>query len=276
MNALVNHTPVATDEVAQLVKELASGLKFEYGQRALARLPTAEEAVKLKERQDALYLALRPISYTAHGPALRDAGAEIAEMLYGFEAWKAKNLDKTAQKLKEDSVGWYVHELRDMPLYAVKQACLDVRQNRVPDLNPDYPPSSARMVALARVHSDALRAQHNTVKMLLSTHVVVKPELADPKMQERIANKMRDLAAGLRDKLERERTEEQEKRAAESIANAKKDRVEEWKRNGLKPQFASKDIPISMSLARNIQDYKEREVKRSAEPKKDNARDQGS
>ena len=112
-------------ELRVVYDELRVGLKFNIVARGntLPRLPTEKERTALQARAVSLNGALRAISYTAHGPQMGLAGAAIAEMLHGFEAWKTKNLDKETEKNKQDSVGWYVHELRDMPLFAIEAAC---------------------------------------------------------------------------------------------------------------------------------------------------------
>lgn len=261
--------PEATDEVVALVDYLASTIAMQGSMRTMARLPTEEERIKLQARQIALQTKMRAVSYTKHGPTLGLAGAAIAEMFQGFITWKPD------PKIKEQSIGWYVHELSDLPLFAIEAACMDVRMGRVPDLKPDFPPSSARMVQLAREHMIPVAAQYSRVKAVLQITVVRRDD-TDPEMAARVSKNLRELADNLNAKHVQQETEEREKIAKKTIERNQKDVLAEYAAHGLTPIQAAKGITISMSLAKNIEEYKEKERQRAALKKIENARDQGS
>jgi hypothetical protein len=273
VSALVK-TEATAGEVAALVSELAGGLKHEAGCPTLMRLPDDGERVTLQARQIALNTALRSISYSAHDKKPTQlAGAAIAEMLHGFEAWKAKS--RAVDQDKQDSIGWYVHELRDMPLFAIEAACQDVRQNRVPDLKPDFPPSSARMVALARGYAEAARKEHGLVKVLLSVTTARGPELSMDR-SVRVGEGLRSLADGFMANLEKQERERNEALSAKTIERNRKDILHEHQVLGVPPIMATKDMPISIALRRNIAEYKENEARERGGRREDKNRDQGS
>ena len=276
MSALIrteNAAPTTTDDVAALVNELASGLKYEAGQNTLARLPSPEETIKLQSRQIALHNSLRSITYSPSDKKPSQlAGAAIAEMLHGFEAWKAKS--KSQDQDKQDSIGWYVHELRDLPLFAVEAACMDVRQNRVPDLKPDFPPSSARMGALARAHAEAKRKEHGLVKVLLSVTTVRGPELSMER-STKVSEGLRSLADGFMATIERAEKERADELAVKTIERNEKEIIHEHRVFGVSPIIVQ-GKPISIALRRNIAEYKENEAREKGARREDDNRDQGS
>ena len=276
MSALVkteNAAPTTVDETAALVNELAGGLKYEAGQNTLARLPSPDETVKLQARQIALHNSLRPITYSPSDKKPSQlAGAAIAEMLHGFEAWKAKS--RSQDQDKQDSIGWYVHELRDLPLFTIEAACMDVRQNRVPDLKPDFPPSSARMVSLARAHAEAKRKEHGLVKVLLSVTTARGPELSMER-STKVSEGLRSLADGFMATIERAEKERADELAVKTIERNEKEIIHEHRVLGVSPIIVQ-GKPVSIALRRNIAEYKENEAREKGARREDDNRDQGS
>lgn len=267
MNALTTQNPI---DVETLVKDLASGMKHERSQLTLVRLPTDEERIALQARQIALVNQMRSITYTAADKKPSQlAGAAVAEMLHGFEAWKSKGKDELG---KQDTIGWYVHELRDMPLFAIEAACQDVRQSRVPDLNPDWPPSSARMVALARTHADGAKKQHALVKAILGISHVREPEIDQQAKSQRVGEGLRALAETLAETTEKIERERRDEIAAKSIKRTDQEILQEHKANNVKPIMAG-GMPVSISLRKKIAEYTEQTSKHHRNP---NPRDQGS
>jgi hypothetical protein len=270
VSALTTQSPIDVEEV---VKELAAGLKHEAGQLTLTRLPTNSEREAMQARLFVIQSKLRSITYAAGDKAPSQlAGAAIAEMMAGFENWKSKSKDELG---KQDSIGWYVHELRDMPLFAIEAACQDVRQARVPDLNPDWPPSSARLVALARVHLEAGKKKHAVIKALIGVSRVRGPEIDESAKDARVGEGLRSLAETLAATTAKIDQERMDALAKKTIERNNQEILAEHRARNVRPIMAG-GMPVSISLRKWIAEDQEKTSEHHRNRQPDNARDQGS
>ncbi len=242
-------------DLRQSYDELRSGLKFDAGRDTLLRYPSNEERNKFMARMIVINTALRSISYTKHGSAMGLAGAAVAEMFQGFITWKPD------PKVKEESIGWYVHELRDLPLVAIERACMDVRQGRVPDLKPDFPPSSSRVVQLARAHAEHVNSERLIIKRILTVGELRVDHTFDPVAAERVHHGLRQLADTLGANIRREEDARIKESTDKATARNNNEILREYQARGIPPVYGPNGKLVSISLLRNIEEAKERELK---------------
>jgi hypothetical protein len=161
----------------------------------LDRMPTAVERQMMVRRSSEIGAALKPLSI-AQIPAAAEA---IAGLLVGYGYARG---DRAA----EQTVTVYVKHLEQVPLFAIRAACEDVKAGRVFDvdqrtgnrkpLNPDKEPSTIRLRQIAQKHVDALEAERwRFDKVLMAKRALPPP--ADPAMRKRIEK----LFFGLRERL---------------------------------------------------------------------------
>jgi len=128
------------------------------GSRVEARaIPNASERRELEQRIGDLRSALRPA-----GLAMADrerVGAAVARMFAGYPS--QRNSDPRA------TIATYVLELESLPAWAVERACEAVRLGKVPEVNPDFPPSSVRLNQIAALELDVAKAEKGKIEALL-------------------------------------------------------------------------------------------------------------
>ena len=120
-------------------------------------IPDASERFELETRLTVLQSTMRPAEF-----ALADReriGAAVARMFAGYPS--QRNSDARA------TVATYVLELGNLPVWAVERACDAVRLGNVPDINPDFPPSSVRLNQIASLDFDVARAEKGRIEALL-------------------------------------------------------------------------------------------------------------
>jgi hypothetical protein len=264
VNALVKQSPENVAETNALVDELGRDLKNEAGRYTLKRHLSNEERVKLQARQLMLFSNLRSITYSAADKKPSQmAGAAVAEMFQGFINWKPD------PNVKEQSIGWYVSELRDLPLFAIEAACKDVREGRVEGLKPDYPPSSARLVSLARSHADRAMRDHAMVKLLLSVKHIRDEKVIDEKVAKRVGELLKDHAAKMAEGLVREDAEVSAARSKKAIEKTDQEIRREYEAQGLKPIRGFTGKPASLSLAKKIAEWQSEAKPAPRDPNQD-------
>lgn len=243
MNELVTTSPEVLNDAAPVVEELRAGLKYEAGALTLARLPTTVEREILERRARKLHDGLRPISYS--DAKKQHAGAAIAEMMQGFPNFKP------GESGKETSIGYYVMQLMEFPLFAVERACKDISGGRVNGLNPDFPPSVARVAQLARAHAEPFIAEQHTIKSILATKRIGIDQNVNPEQAAYVADGLRDLAESIRAKIDAEEEKKRVERARKTLEQTRKTILEEYRAKGIEPVYVSGQ-PVSLSLVNSL------------------------
>lgn len=244
----------------RLVAELRGELKFEAGVLTLVNLPTIGERSLLEERHRDLHKKLQKVDYSNANKAL--AGAAVAEM------FAAMNFNPNP-KVKEESIGFHVSQMLELPLFAVEQACQDVIHNRVDGLNPDYRPTIPRLIQIAKQIAKPVEQEYTDVRAFLSVkHVRF---IATSQMTKTISEGLSSLAQQLAAKGKREDDEHRNALARETIDRNRQRILDEYAARGMAPVYGPGGEPVSFSLLRFI----ERD-KANAAPQRDAYRNEGS
>lgn len=125
-------------------------------------VPNPAERELLGVRLESLQRALQPAAY--NDIDRKKIAASVLEMV-GMNYASMINADR--QKI----AAAYVVELQDLPAWAVERACLAVRRGKVPDLNPDFPPSAPRLHQIAEAEMKAVRAEKEEISSVLALEV---------------------------------------------------------------------------------------------------------
>lgn len=214
------------------------------------RLPTAVERQQFWARAEAIADALRPIAGNRDDRAA--AAAAIAAMLVGYGAGRK---DKAAV----ETVAVYVEHLREIPLFAIKAACEDVKHGRVYDvekrtgnrvpLDPDFPPSTIRLRSVAQKHVNELAGEKWRFDRLLRAKRLIKPPISEAE-RARTIEKIRDLQADMARsgaEVDLAETARKVRLAAEAQARGERLIVAEYEALGLEP-VRSGGVLCSLSM----------------------------
>lgn len=114
----------------------------------------------------------------------------VAGMMVSFFTMRGVSRDEALRAVQK-----YADDLAGIPLWAVSQTCRDASRGRIEELNPDMPPSAARL----RRHAEQLIApfavEHWQLKHVLEAHVV--PEASEEEKQ-RVGEAMAAFGKSLR------------------------------------------------------------------------------
>lgn len=143
-----------------------------------SRLPTADERDRLTRRHAALDRNLRPLSADARDQdAVKKA---LAAFFLGYPS--LNNADAPGM------IAAYITDLRTMPAWAAIKALEKIKRGEVEDvdrrsgravpLDPDWPPSSARVYQVAQRIASKPIEEHSKIGRLLGARSAV-PEMAD-------------------------------------------------------------------------------------------------
>lgn len=153
-----------------------------------ARVPSPFERGELSRRAALLTVAKQPASISM--AAMQKLAQEVSQMFAGFFSARGSDLE-TAKKL----TATYVLELRHLPLWAVQAACFKVRSGQA-GINPDFPPSAARLCQLATEELSPLSIEASKIKAVLELRET--PDELTPEERARVSAKMKELSAELR------------------------------------------------------------------------------
>lgn len=182
------------EEVAEL---LASFKTFDEGRAVIInRAPTVLERQMLSRRGTEIELVLRPLGTSPQNftvPNERGGTDTVSTKQYvrqilalffgGYTSMRSGDARPT--------IASYLHDLRAVPVWALERAFDDIKGGRVtsPDgrgghkpLDPDFPPSSARIYSVAMKHTEALAGEERKIKRVLGP---TKIDLAPVSDEER-------------------------------------------------------------------------------------------
>lgn len=210
-------------------------------------LPTQQERGRLRDRDLSIRSLLRP-AHESVG-AQSGIGAALGEMLGGYLAVKGTKAADAAE-----IIAGYVQSLQELPAWAVIQVCTEFKEGRAIEvvdgkekrLSPDFAPTAPRIFMLARAKLDALNAEAESIRRILSAKIGV-PTIGETE-RNRVGALMKhtaDVFAG-RAKAEREaesakiakEAQEARDRAASILRAANGQRIARYYELGLVPVFS--------------------------------------
>lgn len=156
----------------------------------------------------------------------------------------------------QGTVSAYIDVLQDMPLWATQQACEDVRRGRVAGVNPDFPPSAARLHQVADEKLTPLRQELRKLDIVLDSKVHEIEQNIPAEERAAVLKGIRETIAQLNTASGMEDEAETEKRKARIRVQRDRDDealVREYEHEGIVPHFDSHTKrPVSLRLARML------------------------
>jgi hypothetical protein len=167
-------------------EQLVASFKFSEldGHRYIDRLPTAPERSKLQRRLQDIARTLRPIEGTMTD--LDAAARALGTMFNSMPSMRNANAT--------DTINAFLLHLKEFPLFALERACHDVASNKVKGLDPDFPPTSARIAEVAQNYTSQAAVEKLRYERVTGA---TKKNLLPPPVSEEDAEKMRGLLSGL-------------------------------------------------------------------------------
>jgi hypothetical protein len=204
---------------------------------ALRRGLTREEKAALQARVRELMMVLRPISQVSE--EMKRAAEALAQMFLGFPSMR--NVDAKAM------ITAYVQHMSDLPLYAIRAACDDVVKARVKGLDPDWPPTSVRLVEIAQSHTSGPIGESITIGKALAGKVHERE--TTPQEKERIRLGLQRMSKDLQEKADQERIDRVAK-TQQAVSDGTRAKILlEYRRLGIEPVYADKEKTILLSPA---------------------------
>lgn len=164
----------------------------------IERAVTSIERQVLQRRNFDLTKVLRPISESQEQTIL--VKAMLAQFFKGYPS--LMNADGKSM------VSAYMVDLEPLPLFAIARALLDIKQGRIKirdqktgremDLDPDWPPASARVAEVARRFVIDPAKEQLSISRVLNAKRIEPPVITDPARREAIGNMLKGLADTLR------------------------------------------------------------------------------
>lgn len=254
MNDLIPAGPETLPDIARdqhpvwaLVDGLAQTIEIEMRIAVMERLPTKQERAQIEEYQKRMRLICRPAreSMTERDHAMR----AIAAMLGRYPSLRNTDIKGMCTA--------YLMDLEDFPLFAIIQACTDIRLNRVRGIEKDFPPSTPRVRSVVDNIAAPVRAKVLTAGRVLACRM--ERRVITPEQREEVQRKMAETLAGLKQKQEDRLLEVNAKVAARTLAANKEFNRREWFYDGRTPPVPlDSDYAISPGLASSNREYAER------------------
>ena len=240
--------PEMDEALRDLYAEFSRASQWDGRHLSLERLPTKPEREVLLARYRALAPAVKPISEATSARQL--AGAEVHDM---FKAWPAFKPES-----KEQSIGAYVVAMSDLPLFAIKEACLDITQGKIDKLSTFAPPPAPFIYQLAASKAKRILDQHMVLRRILSTKNIRVEHHTTPEEKERIGKGLQQVADNLRATQQAAETERQQELSAKKIQRDKEMILREYHARGMNPVVVGGLGVLSPSLLKNIEEYQKR------------------
>lgn len=217
---------------------------MEGGEAVLTRLPSKAEREVLQKRLADLRLTLRPVA-----DAMVDkerAVQAIGLMFAGFTSLlKADAVDLTNA---------FLMHLQTLPLFALVKACEAVTQNRIPDYDPKFPPTSPQLYSFAAKAAEATRIELLKVERILGAKRVLRAK-ETPGAKERIEASRRDFHARMQsmdgDGGSLMTPDERVRVSQREVARSKRMMLDDYAKLGLEP-VERNGLLISPTLASSL------------------------
>ena len=202
---ILNSCPIAPADrwFADAVAVINNSLEYLDGHPVADALPSPELRLAIAHRLEAIRRALLPLD---RAMAERERAARVVNTM--LTCWNLR------QDARETKAAIYVLALGRLPVWSVEQACQDVARGLVEGLDPDFPPSTARVHQLAEAALAPLRKEAKRLDVCRA--VTLKPHRQTAEERQRLGLKMLALKNELDREPEAVRTEKEIKRALQN------------------------------------------------------------
>jgi hypothetical protein len=226
-----------------------------FGKPALLdRLPTPDERRLLQARNADLRSQLRPANL-AVADQERGRGA-LSLMFGGYPSMRGQT-----PREKNALIDTYWGHLQSLPAFAIIRACDDVIHNRVADLDPDWPPTTPRIVKQAQGYVAKAAAEQMRLEHILSAQKAMVP-LMDQAARDRVAAGLNELAKAIDVGTEVMGAEDRAKRRSAGASFSEREILRQYRAAGIEPRYTGGGkLLVSPALA----EYGKRELGRMAE-----------
>lgn len=151
-----------------------------------ARLPSPELRKAIAVRVADVRRALLPLERSM--AEKERAARAVAAMLSGWV--NARVADPAAK------VSAYIATLGDLPCWIVEQVCQEVARGHVEGMDPDFPPSAARLHQLGEEAMERLRKEANDLHAVSTATLEAPPQTEEERL--RVGARLMDLSADLK------------------------------------------------------------------------------
>ena len=238
MNEIIKHSTSLPDVTALKVADNFS-ITEEGGRVLINRFPTPTEYQLLKQRENDLRRALRPITYASEDQ--RRAAQALAVMFAGYPAMRNVNA--------KDNIAAYALHLKDLPLFAILETCEAVTKNKVKHFATDLPPPANILYADAEARANKLNAELVRYSRILNAKQLEQPVVSESERERinRAIEEWRATSAKAFDPYAEER-EQRIERTKQYIADRNTQQIlDDYAQRGEEPQRAG-DLVVSAEL----------------------------
>jgi hypothetical protein len=170
----ITNSPPADPELARTIAALRSSMRDD-------ACLTEPLSVMTRGR---LGMRLDLLRGCAKQAAAEQIETEVAKLMTSYPSLRGSS-DTDAKAM----VYQYAEALAGVPLWAIRDACKAIARGAVPDINPDFAPSSARLRQLVDGYVSAIHKEARDIKQLLQAPLV-PPD--NPEMAERVSRTVQD------------------------------------------------------------------------------------
>lgn len=209
------------------------------GETVVKRLPSADLLAAVGKRLHGVRMALMPLERSI---AEKERAAKaIGAMLSGW--MNARVADPAAK------VAAYIATLGDLPCWVVERVCGDVARGHVEGLDPDFPPSAARLHQLGEEVVRRLKVEADELNRVKTAKLAP----VEPTQDERAS-----IAAQMRQRSEelaatpRQDAAKAAARDRDTIQRTDEMKYRDYQAAGIEPKYTGDGMLVSLSLARII------------------------
>jgi hypothetical protein len=233
---------VAADQNAEaLIGRFTAAIVRDSGSDELPRLPTEDERREIQQYATRMARLCAPTRESKQHQA--EALMAIGAVFAGIPSMRNTDNAKTA--------AFYLSELGDLPVFAIKAACEAFRKGEIAGCDPDFAPTTVRLYGAAKKFAErALNRRYGAERILLIRKALPPP--LSPEKAAELRDRMAGLASSLREKLDAVHRDVAERVASETLAGSSERMIErEYQHLKMRPIKAG-DIPVSPALAKQL------------------------
>lgn len=154
----ITNSPPADPELARTVAALRSSMRDD-------ACLTEPLSVMTRGRLDMRLDLLRGCAKQAGADEIQH---EVTRLMTSYPSLRGASSTDAAAMVYQ-----YAEALAGVPLWAIRDACKAIARGAVPDINPDFAPSSARLRKLVDGYVSAMHLEARGIKQLLDAPVVL-------------------------------------------------------------------------------------------------------